>query len=519
MLTNDLQTFNIKYYLSILQRRKYVALSTGLIVLSLFTWGSFLMPKTYKATSTVSIENSSVLKPLMQGVGISEDMQDRLRNLKNEITSRNITEKVVKKLGLDATTKNPEQYEALIAGIRKNLDVIVTGGPNFFSIAYTGDDPKKVADVVNTITNTYIEEHMQSRRTDVSDAYAFVRSQVLEYKNKLDESDKAIREFREKNPNLTTRSETTLAAKLETLESSKKEAEIRLKELASMKAILEEQISHEKEFTVAFVTRESSSMEGRLNVLNHQLVLLMMKYTDNYPEVIKVKSEIEEIKKHIAQENDSRSNSASSETTAINPIYQHLKEEISGTDSEIGSLRARISELSRQQREIRGILGSMPKEQEEWTKLQRDRNVHQQVYEKLLQKLENAKVSQNLEFTEQGETFRFVDPAKVPLVPVRPNRVKMILLGIFLGLAAGIGMVFGFEYFDHSFKDEESIEASLKMPVLGAIPRIVSEADEISGQRLDLKVFVASGAYFSIICLVLIKELLSRYMGIKIFNF
>ena len=513
------QAFDIKRYWSAILRRKYIALSVGLAVLSLFTWGSFLMPKTYKTSSTVSIERSSVLKPLMQGVGVSEDMEDRLRNLRNEITSRSIIEKVVKKLGIDADAKNPEQLEALIEGIRKNLDVIVTGGPNFFNIAYVGDDPKKVADMVNTITNIYIDEHMQSRRTDVSEAVAFIQSQLLEYKNKLEESDKAIREFREKNPNLTTRSETTLAAKLETLEGSKKEAEIRLKELLSMKAILEEQISHEKELTVAFVTKESSSMEARLNVLNNQLVLLMMKYTDNYPEVIKVKSEIEEIKKHIAQEKNSRSESAGSETTAINPIYQHLKEQISMTDSEIGSLRARLSELSKQQREIQAMLGGMPKEQEEWTKLQRDRNVYQQIYDQLLQKHENANVSKNLELTDKGETFRFVDPAKIPLTPFKPNRVKMILLGIFLGIASGIGIVFGLEYFDHSFKDEDAIETSLKLPVLATIPKIVTEDDELSAKRLDRKVFIASGAYLSLICLVLIGEFLSRYMGIKIISF
>ena len=203
----------------------------------------------------------------------------------------------------------------------------------------------------------------------------------------------------------------------------------------------------------------------------------------------------------------------------MNPIYQQLKEDLAKTDAELESLKARTAELSRQQQEIQSIFGRMPKEQEEWTKLQRDRNVYQQIYDQLLQKLENAKVSKDIEFSDKGERYRIVDAATLPLFPASPNRVKMILLGILFGIVSGIGAVFGLEYFDHSFKDEDSIEDNLKLPVLAAIPSIVTEADEIAARKLDIKVFAASGAYLFIICLVLITELISRYMGLKIFNF
>jgi hypothetical protein len=95
----------------------------------------------------------------------------------------------------------------------------------------------------------------------------------------------------------------------------------------------------------------------------------------------------------------------------------------------------------------------------------------------------------------------------------------MILLGIFLGIASGIGVAIGLEYLDHSFKDEDSIESKLKLPVLVTIPRMVTEADELSAKRLDRRVFIASGAYIFIIGIALIEEFISRYMGIKIINF
>ena len=517
------QAFDIKHYWSAILRRKYVALSVGLAVVSLFTWGSFLLPKTYEASTTISFERDSVLEPLIKGVGVESSGEDRLRNLKNEITSRNIIEKTAKKLGIDTNIKNPEQYDVLIENIRKKIDVKnidVTGRsdrPTVFNISYSGRDPKAVTKMVDTITNVYIDEHMRSRRTDTTGAYEFIQSQGLEYKNKLEESDKAIREFRERNPNLVPQSETTLMGRLEGLQSSKIETDIKMKELMRKKENLLKQLSGEKELTVAFVTREGSP-QARLGYLNNQLMLLTTKYTENYPEVIKVRAEIEELKKQIAQAKDSRTEGGS-ETSALNPIYQQLKEELAKTEAEIESLRGRSSELSRQHQETQRIFGRMPKEQEEWTKLQRDRNVYQQIYDQLLQKLENARVSKEIEITHKGETFRILDPAKLPLFPVKPDRVKMILLGIFLGIASGIGSVFGLEYFDHSFKDEDSVEASLKLPVLATIPKIITEADELSAKRLERKVFIASGAYLFIIVLVFITEFISKYMGIKIISF
>jgi succinoglycan biosynthesis transport protein ExoP len=516
------QPFEIKRYWAIVLKRKYIALIVALAVISIFTWGSFFLPKTYEASSTVFIERSSIIDPLIKGVGVASSMEDRLRNIRDGITSRNIIERVVKKLDPGIETKNTEQTESLIESIRKNLDIKVKSTrereTDLFTISYTGGNPKTVRDVVNTIVSEYIEENMGYKRTDAYGAYEFIEGQLLEYKKRLEESDRATREFREKNPNMVPQSETTLITRLEGFQTAKIEADIRLKELLRKRDNLQKQLSGEKELTVAFVTRDDSP-QGRLTHLNNQLMLLMTRYTDSYPEVIKVKKEIEELKKQIAQAKDSRMEGAGSETSAINPIYQQLKEEFARTDAEIESLRARSAELSRQQQQAQGILGRMPKEQEEWAKIQRDRNVYQRIYDDLLQKLENARVSKDLELTDKSATFRIVDPAILPTLPVKPDRVKMILLGIVLGIASGLGSVFGLENLDHSFKDEESIENSLKLPVLATVPKIVIEEDEVSAKRRDRKVFTFAGAYLVVIGLVLIEEFLYRYMGIKVLSF
>jgi polysaccharide biosynthesis transport protein len=514
----NIQNNDIRRFIELVLRKKYLALSVALAVLSLFTWGSFVWPKTYEASSTVLIEKSTIMEPLIQGVGFSDKTESRLASVRDSIMSRTILERVAKTLN----AVDPGQYDSIIERIRKNLTVTIQGGresgPDIFTIAYRGKKPELVRDTVNTLIKEYIGEIQGYRKTDVTGAFEFIRKQVEEYKSKLEESDKALREFREKNPNMVPQSENAILGRLETSQTSRMEAEIKLKELTRKKENLQKQLSGEKELTVAFVTNEGSP-QGRLGYLNNQLMILMSKYTEDYPEVIKVKNEIEELKKQISQPKTSQIRGSASETSAINPIYQQLREELTKVDAEAESLRGRVSELSRQQHEGQSILGHMPREMEEWTKLQRDRNVYQKIYEELLQKLEQARVSTNLQIDNKAGSFKVIEPAILPRLPIHPNRVLMILLGIALGLASGVGVVMGLEQFNHSFRDEASIESVLKLSVLATIPRTITAEEKLLSQKHDKYVFTAAGAYFALICLVLVVDFLYRYMGIRMVNF
>ena len=514
--------FDIKRYVGILHKRRYLALSIALVVISLFTWGSFLWPKTYEASSTVFVEKSSIMNPLIQGAGVSGNIEERVKNLRNRMTSRNIIERVVKKLDLNVKSKSDEQLDALVEGIQKRVEVTVKGERNketdLFIISYKGKDPKTVRDIVNTLVSEYIEESLGFQRDDAYGAYEFIDSQLQEYKKQLEGSDRANREFREKHPQMVPQSESTVLTRIEGFQTAKIESEIRLKELARKKDNLQKQLSGEKELTVAFVTREGTP-ESRLNHLNNQLMLLTTKYTENYPEVLKVKSEIEELKKQIAQATGSLRENVGSETSTLNPIYQQLKEELAKTDAEIESLRARQSELERQQDVATSALRRMPKEQEEWSKLQRDRTSLQRTYDDLQQKLERARVSKNLELADKGMTFKIADPAILPHLPVKPNRVQMIFLGILIGVASGVGVAIGLDSLDHSFKDEDALTGGLNLPVLASIPQIVTEEDVMSEAKLDRKAFMAAGVYLFIIGIVLVEEVLYRYMGVELVKF
>lgn len=518
--------FDLDRYRELLWKRRYPAIAVALVVLSLFTWGGYFWPKSFEVSSSVTIERSGLINPLLQGISTAPNQS--LMDLRNTITSRTVIGRVIKKTGLDKTVTNAAQFEGLITNIQKNLEVTavksIGGGrePDLFKISYRGNDPKVVLTMVETLVSEFIEESAGHQRSNAIGAYDFVDEQLNEYRKKLEDSDKAIREFREKNPAMVPQNESVLLGRIESFQTGRIETEIKLKELMRKRDSLQKQLSGEKELTVAFVSNDGSP-EGRLNFLNNQLMQLLTKYTEDYPDVVRTKSEIEELRKQIARaaqdERTNKSGSATgSETKAINPVYRQIKEDLSRTDTEIESLKARLDELIKQQNEGRAMLGRMPKEQEEWTKLQRDRSAYQRVYDELIQKREGARVSKDLEIADKTTRLRVVDPPVMPRTPVSPNRVKLILLGFALGICAGAGAALGLDYLDKSFKNEDEVQKGLHLPVLASIPAIVTDADVLAAATLDRKVFTAAAAYLSLIVLVLAAEVAYQYLGITLFR-
>lgn len=121
----------------------------------------------------------------------------------------------------------------------------------------------------------------------------------------------------------------------------------------------------------------------------------------------------------------------------------------------------------------------------------RDMAVNERIYNMLLERLETAKITQRLEASKQGTRYTIIDPPRLPLRPVKPPTL-MLLLGIFLGGASGVGLVFGREFLDQSFLDIEDAKQNLAYPVLGAISKITT-SDELKIQKAHRLVWTVFG--------------------------
>jgi len=264
-------------------------------------------------------------------------------------------------------------------------------------------------------------------------------------------------------------------------------------------------------------TANGENLSAQLKALEQKLLTLSIKYTENYPEVIKIKAEIEAIKKQIANKGQNHEHSGLNDdtlgtgTSMMNPVYQQLKEELFRTESEIDSLQAKVQSLTKRNRKLEAELKNIPEDKKVLANMERDRDTYTKIYNELVAKLGQAEVSEQMEVQDKGASFRVVDAAILPQRPVSPDRVKLILLGIVLGIGGGFGAVLLREHLDSSIRDIDALKSQIALQVLAIIPQIVVEEDIRRQIKRDRRVYIAAVVYLSIIGGIFIREVINKF--------
>jgi uncharacterized protein involved in exopolysaccharide biosynthesis len=126
-----------------------------------------------------------------------------------------------------------------------------------------------------------------------------------------------------------------------------------------------------------------------------------------------------------------------------------------------------------QNREYERRVENTPFREQQLTTILRDYENVRRGYQSLLDKRQEAKISESLERRQKAEIFRILDPANLPYRPYKPNRPLLILLGMVGGLAAGFGLAFLREQMDPSIQSEDDlVAATTGLPLLAVIPVI-----------------------------------------------
>ncbi len=115
--------FDISYYINIALRRKWLIAIPFFVVSSLSVVAAFVMPKIYRATCTILVQQAEVKNPLTRDQNVRFDIDERLKNIYELMSSRNNLMKVIKKLDLDAGIDEPAELEEMIIDMQKVLEV------------------------------------------------------------------------------------------------------------------------------------------------------------------------------------------------------------------------------------------------------------------------------------------------------------------------------------------------------------------------------------------------------------
>ncbi len=517
---------NIRKYLLLIIKKRDLFVLTTISIITAVVIVSYLIPKKYEAKSIVSIERTFV-NQIMKDIALTPDIEERVKAIVVTMLSRNLLLRVMNDLKL-VSDINQDKVEKHIGHFQKATEIRVDvnklnkRNTDFFTVSFIDRDPELARDYVNTLVGRYIEENISVSREEAVGAKQFIAEQIKLFKDKIDKAEEEIIDFRKEKGIYVSMDEQKVVEEMKSAQEKIEELRIQRMELEAKKNLIKKQIAEEKPYTVTMFGRGTGdSLNDRLLMLQKRLSELSLQYTEKYPEVIKVESEIELIRKLIQarkkegqdetldpkKADQEQTQGTDSEISALNPLYQQLKEEASKTDIAIAALVAKEEHLKRLIESKKGYLREIPAEKKKLIDFERERDTYKKIYEDLVAKHGKSEVSTQMENQDKVSTFRIIDPAVLPKKPVTPNRVKIILMGILAGIGGGFGIVMLLDQMDKSVKHFTALK-QFGVPVLAVIPAIRDAREIARRKRRDIFLAVFTGMYGLCIMAVFARELI-----------
>lgn len=489
-------------YLRIIYKRRYLVIWVALLVASVIIAGSYKLPRKYKVDSTVFIEEN-VIKNLVQGIAITTDMKDRIRVLRYALLSRDLVTKVLSDLDIDTTVSDPKAMQALVTSLQQRTEISVSRGEDLFTVSLTDQNPTFAQNFVNKLIRVYVDENISAKREETYGANRFLDEQLVVFKQKLDKAEDSIIEFRRKQGVYLSIDENATLQQIRQHQQQIEALSLDVSTLQARKNRLNEQL-RSLDPTVALFSEQTAN--DRLSALETRLRQLLLSYTENYPEVVKLKAEIAALRNRAQVSGDE---GQGTRTTGVNPLYQDARRKIFEVEAELSSLGAKKAKLQEISAAKEKELQNIPENAKELNVLIQERDSVKKIYEDLLLRMGQSEVSKQMEISDKTTTFRIVDPAVFPRKPVSPNMVQMLLLGVAVGLGAGVGLALLLEVLSASVKDSSQLQ-ELGVEVLAVIPHIANPKELRRWQRLDRLVYSVAGLWGVGFCGLLGYELFGR---------
>jgi polysaccharide chain length determinant protein (PEP-CTERM system associated) len=437
-------------------------------------------PDRYEATARVYVDTQSVLKPLMAGLTVQPNIEQEVAVLSRTLISRPNLQKLVRMTDLDLNVHTNEEREQLIDGLMKTLSIKGVGRDNLYTISYTDEQPQRASRVVQSLLSIFVESGLTTKN-DAGQARRFLEEQIKAYEQRLTEAENRVKEFKLQNLDLNTPAGGDFFSGLAGLTENLRQARQQLQEAIRSRDALKQQVADEDNRPPSLLPEADNlpavstpELEGRLTVLNKNLDEMLLRYTDNHPDVVNTRRIIREVEAQRTEERQRLAQALARKgpaaQTGSNSFYPQLKMAQAQADAQVAALQARVGDLEKREAQLRARARSVPEREALFTQLNRDYAIQKQNYDNLVTRRESALISGELESATGGvAAFRIIDPPRVSSSPVAPNRQMLVPLVLLASLAAGIGASYLFSMLRPTVHDNRSLRRVGERPVLGAV--------------------------------------------------
>ena len=549
----DEESRSLKEYLGIFQRRKFQVIVPSLIVLVLVVLVTFLLPAKYLSKATILIEDQEVPREFVTST-ITSFAAQQVQVISQRVLTTERISGIAEKYNLYVDSKTGQRPPATLMAeqFRESMvldlvsaDVIDprSGRPQEATIAFTlsfeHPDAGMAQRLTNELVTLFLDENLRTRTERAASTGEFLAAEAADLSRELQAIEEQLARFKEDNegalPELnqfnlgvldrTNDEISDLETRLTELERRKldlgaqlvqiepwqpivsKDGEVIPSEHGRLKALRAEFRQRSAVFRPSHpdlqrLSREIAELEAQLGVsesseevmraLREQkeaLAGLRQRYEASSSEVVTAQRQVDDLEAKLASLANQDGPAALPQPD--NPAYILIDTQLQAAVAEGNALLTSRSELIKRREKLEGLVSKAPTVEQAYSGLLREYETAQTKYRELRSKQREADVAENMETERKGERFVLVEPPNFPIRPSSPNRPALLVLGVVLAAAAGVGMALLLEAMDGAIHGQRQLVRITGAPPFAVVGYIENSDDRYLQSRFLKRLIIA----------------------------
>lgn len=472
-------------------RRHRVALATTFAVIALLALliGVF-WPKKYVAETTILVQENNIIKPLTEGIAATTQVSDRADIAREIVFSQDSLTELLTDAGWDVAKLSPIERDRLIDRIKGHTSIETSKNNLLLRISYNDSDPARAFHLTRDMAQMFIAKSLASKEAESASAYDFMNSQVEEYHGKLVAASDALQDYITAHPDASPGSVTDTNARISALRNQIENAKVQAAQFSSQAAAMGGSLSGQSQ--ISTVQTREDVYRAQIAQLQSKLSQLLLTYTDNYPDVVRTRHQIDDLKTQLTSAQHQKATAASvgaaiDNQVTFNPVYSSLQTQIAQIRGQLAAARATESASQQQLTTELARSQKIAETSNELAKLNNNFNTVSTTYQDLLKRREKARISMDLDKDQRGLTFKVQDPARMPLMPVGMRLMHFAAAGIILGTCIPLALLFLIARFDPRTRSADALARTTGLPVFASVPYYRDAHDDANDRKRNIQ--------------------------------
>lgn len=525
-------------YLGVLRRRRKLILVVFAVLFAIAAVVAVVLPPVYRSTATILIKEQEIPQEFVRST-VTSFADERIQVISQQVMTRSTLLDLVDKYALYGKARQSETSEDILDRMRRDIKLTPisaevtdrrSGSPVkstiAFSLSYDSESAANAQKIANELTTLYLNENVKNRQQKAAETTLFLDEELARVTEHISELEQKLSAFKARNQgrlpelNLSNQmgseranaeiqridreivflEERRMALQSQLADTKPSmpvlgnggvllEPEDRLKalqlQLTSLTGIYSDDHPDIKRLRreIATLKKETglqddaTDRENKLLLLQQQISLLRQKYSDDHPDVVQLKRAFAAIDRAVRTGSDApegRADELRKARKPDNPAYITLKSQIETIASQIQSMRSERQEMRGKLELLDLRVSQTPEVEREYLELARDLDSSRGRFRELRDKQMQAQVAEQLERGRKAERFTLIEPPIFPEKPFRPNRAVIVMMGFVLALVGSIGSAALREAIDQTVHSARDVTRVMQVPVLARLPALPS---------------------------------------------